>query len=445
MEVAETQISLPFNSGGCGLRRYAIINSIAYVASFAAAIPYINKQFPLTSLSPLSSSPSSSTPSPSSSPSLSLSSSSSSSSSASSSSSSTSYSSWLDSISKRPQLMRAMKAARHCQDLMVGINENKQDSKEEKLDDTHDNKDSEAYESKRNMEKKKAIGLVPANVDEFFECYTGGVSPKLQSVMTYAVEQQIRDTIHTPELLVTSEQRSRSVRFQAASARKASLWLTQYPSHELFIMFKHEYVLALRHRLGLMPTSDDRDKLKVECRLCHKTALSHDHYHSCPLLRGAQVTDRHRHVLDVIGMLVRLAKCRFWYEPQLYDLAKKRRKPRPHNYAPTEEQLLEDAWQGTRPDAIVTTPSKRYMIDVSVINPTSAAYIKSAAAIKQGWPEAREKSKKERYGDLPESMSCTFVPFVLDSYGAWGTEATSFLRALSDTAHMDDKKQREFM
>jgi hypothetical protein len=107
--------------------------------------------------------------------------------------------------------------------------------------------------------------------------------------------------------------------------------------------------------------------------------------------------------------------------------------------------MMDDNHHGIRPDAIVVSSLNKYMIDVSIVNPTSPTYVATEASMKKGTPECREKWKKDKYGSLPESQGCIFVPFVLDSYGAMGEEASHFLVALSRLVSVHESKQREFM
>src|SRR6185312_13001076 len=195
-------------------------------------------------------------------------------------------------------------------------------------------------------------------------------------------------------------------------------------------------------------------KLGSECKLCHQRNVRYDHYHSCTMLRGSLVTDRHRQVLYVLSVIVRLVGWLFWLEPQLYESynnskKKQQRKPRPHDYpyssSTADEEMMDDDHHGIRPDAIVVSSLSKYMIDVSIVNPTSPSYVTTAAAMKKGTPEYREKWKREKYGTLPESQGCVFVPFVLDSYGAMGKEASDFLLELSRSVSVIESKQREFM
>ncbi len=69
------------------------------------------------------------------------------------------------------------------------------------------------------------------------------------------------------------------------------------------------------------------------------------------------------------------------------------------------------------------------MIDVSVVNPTSASYINRPG----DRIEYREKEKRNQYAELARKEQCEFVPVVFDSYGRVGAPARDLLRRMADS------------
>ena len=124
-----------------------------------------------------------------------------------------------------------MQATEHCKQLMIGPTDGKREViKEEK-------KGIDSESKRQQIEIKKAMDLVPTTVADFFQHYReGATAAKLQSVLTYAIEQRVRDSIHSLHILNSSNNISKSVRLQASAARRASYWLTQHPSDPNFIM-----------------------------------------------------------------------------------------------------------------------------------------------------------------------------------------------------------------
>ena len=47
----------------------------------------------------------------------------------------------------------------------------------------------------------------------------------------------------------------------------------------------------------------------------------------------------------------------------------------------------------------------------------------------------REKAKIRQYSDMSRQQNATFVPFVLETFGGFGSRAVSFLKVVADFAH----------
>ena len=83
----------------------------------------------------------------------------------------------------------------------------------------------------------------------------------------------------------------------------------------------------------------------------------------------------------------------------------------------------------------MTIDRTEYYIDVSVIHPTEADKNKPAGHC----AKKRENEKRVHYApalQLKGNEKIVIVPFVLESYGAWGTDAIKFLRTAFDSALM---------
>ena len=153
------------------------------------------------------------------------------------------------------------------------------------------------------------------------------------------------------------------------------------------------------------------------CAECGCAEPPFDHWQSCLQVRGRFVTHRHNFILNTLGTLIRDCNGAVWIEPRVITAAGRRS---------AGDQ------RGLRPDAIAATATARYMIDVSVVHPTAPSYAhrpKSAAT--------READKVRVYGAYSQREGCVFVPFVLESYGAWGARAADFLHVLSRAASPD--------
>ncbi len=156
----------------------------------------------------------------------------------------------------------------------------------------------------------------------------------------------------------------------------------------------------------------DLDNCPYHCG--HLAPDAHDHFHTCTKTRGATVTHRHRAVLDVLCDLAKSIGMFVSVEPR------------------------NDVDRDTRADAIIAGSSGRWMIDVSITDPTAPSYKGGAP----GRAPYRESSKRKEYGDTAAAAHCELVPLVLESYGTWGDDAKNFITAMgeeSDPAGDNDR------
>jgi hypothetical protein len=223
-------------------------------------------------------------------------------------------------------------------------------------------------------------------------------------VFTHAIEKRIVDSI-------VAEGGAHATRLQACSAKSGNHWLTTSPSCRAYFMSDLQMRFALRHRLGQPPAADVAGP---HCRLCGDTQATTCHFHACEQLRGGAVTHRHNDVLHTLGAIVRAARSHFHPEPQLAQEGKKGK-------------------HGVRPDAIVSGPAiGRTMIDVSMVTSTCRSYVISHRTT-DGIINGRVLHKESMYKELAKAESCTFVAFLLDSYGTLAVGTRNFLRELADS------------
>ena len=161
------------------------------------------------------------------------------------------------------------------------------------------------------------------------------------------------------------------------------------------------FSLAIRLRLGLPP----QDDLPAECACGEDLKSNPDHFIVCRLLRRTSATTRHDRVLYLLARLSRTVEI-----------------------ATRAEVPLEDQ---KRPDANFYLHNRTIATDVSIIHPAAASYCKQAAKI-LGAAAIREKEKKRDYSDQALAEGLDFIPFVLETFGGFGREATSLLDLLMD-------------
>ena len=90
-------------------------------------------------------------------------------------------------------------------------------------------------------------------------------------------------------------------------------------------------------------------------------------------------------------------------------------------------------YSGKRPDVHIYFPSSRTMVDVSVIHPGAESYVRRAD-VPLSAAHARETAKISKYRKVAEAESAFFVPFVLETFGGFGTQALKFVSDVTSLA-----------
>jgi hypothetical protein len=83
-----------------------------------------------------------------------------------------------------------------------------------------------------------------------------------------------------------------------------------------------------------------------------------------------------------------------------------------------------------RPDVNFHLLTRTLSTDVSIIHPSAPTYF-TAAARPLGAAESRERSKMNEYEQKARQEGLAFLPFVMETYGAFGKHASSILDELA--------------
>jgi Reverse transcriptase (RNA-dependent DNA polymerase) len=235
---------------------------------------------------------------------------------------------------------------------------------------------------------KRCSENMPVNMQKTF-------TASLESVSAESMKMDVR----TNTRLVSSTQPG------------ASLWLTAVPTCQDLVMYNIDFRAAVRHLLCL-PVSDN---IPDTCP-CGADLKEHpDHFHSCPLGRRTNTTIRHNLVLRQLCRLGHLAGQTVRSEPVFYRSDDQGREVR------------------DQPDAEFISHLGVTLVDVSVVHPLSASYIRRtvtplACAIQ------RERAKTSKYAALTKDQGARFMPFVFESYGALGGVGERFISSLAEEA-----------
>ena len=85
----------------------------------------------------------------------------------------------------------------------------------------------------------------------------------------------------------------------------------------------------------------------------------------------------------------------------------------------------------------------RWLIDVSIVHPTSPYYMRlERKSEAMSWIARREQAKMTKFRALALEEKRVMVPFVMESYGQWGILATAFLRTISREVDARERQAR---
>jgi hypothetical protein len=230
-------------------------------------------------------------------------------------------------------------------------------------------------------------------------------------------------------------------RINSCASRSCSTFLTALPTETAHEIPNNQFILAIKHRLDLPPTNNQPTHCACKAQLTPQPS----HYHSCTLLKRTANTTRHNIILNTLATLAREAGCTVYVEPNThthfssYSLSsptQPTQQTQPTRPTQPTQQTQQTYGNNARlrPDALFITSHGSVLVDVSVAHPLSPSYVHTASMHNLATAKAREKQKTTKYAQLAQKESSSFVPFVLESYGAIGKSALSFLRMLAREA-----------
>ena len=242
-------------------------------------------------------------------------------------------------------------------------------------------------------------GLLPPTPEGLWNVGAGNVDTSKQGdIVAFLTTSDVASYLRAPTTILRDRQRLIS-----ASATNASAWLTAIPSTPELAMSDTDYSLAVRHRLGL-PCADGLP-VKCACDVVLTSDLSH--FHSCRLQKRTAITARHDFIVRTLAKLFRQVGAVVHVEPRIYG----------------SERL--------RPDLDITFPDQSLMVDVAVTHPAAPSRNSTNPLAAAG---VAEQAKFAKYQELASKRAATFLPFVLESYGAIGRHSQQVLKILQVAA-----------
>jgi hypothetical protein len=267
-----------------------------------------------------------------------------------------------------------------------------------------------AAQARRLLPPQDAQGTVWAFFNKHGKCARG-----LQGKMCRSIADRYHTSLTTPGPNNEAPlfDRHDAANLLSASYSTAKLLLSTVPEDTTLALSDDDFKAALKLRLDA-PTLGQRSM----CAACQSREKVNDatHYQSCA--HGTVIAARmHRHQQLVAAL------CDCAGMAGVHALA--------HASLPCFHDPIVNP-QHLRPDALVFTPDATYMLDVSVIHPSTAEGLRAhsdryalAAA------KSREAVKVDKYSELAARLHMVFIPFVVESLGAIGECAERFLNTLA--------------
>lgn len=243
---------------------------------------------------------------------------------------------------------------------------------------------------------------LPARSEDFWTFFgEQGAPPGTQRALTLAINRSRHSSL-VSSFPPSSPDRARMV---SLGGQHAGDWLTCPPLSDALFLHNASFSAACRLRLGLAPCDD------LRFCVCGANLRQHPlHFLSCSTLRPL-ATARHDRLLQILARTGRQCGTTVQVEPSLG--------------ASSDD--------GARADGHFFFTSVTVFIDVSVVHPAAPSYVKQGHRFLSA-ASRREKQKEDLYLDRAKLAGGLFFPFVLDSFGALGKKAVSFLSRLRDEA-----------
>jgi hypothetical protein len=239
--------------------------------------------------------------------------------------------------------------------------------------------------------------VLPPSIDDFWREFGDVKAPKhLQKAITALLDKIVLAFYRSNP----NVKRSTIQRLVSSAAKNAGAMFNAIPSSPDLTFTDSEFIYVFRHRVGLKP-HNDLDDCICGASLNEDTA----HFHSCIQLKGA-VTARHNR------LVVFLANVQVEYRP----FGEKR----------------------VRPDLLVVLPEVSLFVDVVVSHPAapSRKSVEPLAMARQA-----EREKAATYEKLAKEQGARVLAFSVESYGAFGDQATEIIYLIRGALKQGDDAQ----
>ena len=249
------------------------------------------------------------------------------------------------------------------------------------------------------------------------------LDPHLQRAITDSVESCL-----LARLIAASAPYHRTI-LTALRAPHASDYLAALPTLAEYTMSDTSMRLAIRHRLGVVPFTELASKCCATCPTI-PFASDPDHFHSCKQHTRTYALQRHNNIMQVVMD----AACTASYTAI--------REPNDH-IRPLRQSLPSNKNFNSHADILLLGHGVAHYLDVSVTRPTSTTNLTlgriQTSTLRSAVKRAVEKHSM--YDELCEVNGYRMVPFVLETYGGLGADATKLMSTMAKQSTKFSEKE----
>ena len=209
-------------------------------------------------------------------------------------------------------------------------------------------------------------------------------------------------------ILLNSSSVADKARLLSVSSPHAASWLSVVPSENLGLHLDPPvFQVAIKWWLGL-DTSEGS-----QCALCPGSTLDHLGHHAVTCKYGGDVVSRHNRIRDILVETCRRAHIGVKVEVG-NNLSRDHSKTRPAD-------ILLPNWFLGRTAAL----------DVSITSPLNPVTLLEAGVSATAAAQATEARKHQANDPKCSELGWVCVPMVVETYGAWGKEATAIISSVA--------------
>ena len=253
------------------------------------------------------------------------------------------------------------------------------------------------------------------HLSQAIETFNSLVSPadavSVESLLTSSVSQKylsgkLDDRVFN--ILLNSSSVADKARLLSVSSPHAASWLSVVPSENLGLHLDPPvFPVAIKWWLGL-DTSEGS-----QCALCPGSTLDHLGHHAVTCKYGGDVVSRHNRIRDILVETCRRAHIGVKVEVG-NNLSRDHSKTRPAD-------ILLPNWFLGRTAAL----------DVSITSPLNPVTLLEAGVSATAAAQATEARKHQANDPKCSELGWVCVPMVVETYGAWGKEATAIISSVA--------------